>query len=114
MAHLRLHLLSSDSDPDDFPFGPNSPVSASKSDPPPSDPPGPPFGPNCVGCISTQNLANGAVTTPKIAPGAVSTTTQEVASGITFIDPTAPNGNATVQCPTGTVVTGGGFHLKTL
>jgi len=54
--------------PDAFPFGPNNPdppPSASKSDPPA-------FGPNCVGCISTQNLANGAVTNPKLAAGSVS------------------------------------------
>jgi hypothetical protein len=39
------------------------------------DPPA--FGPNCVGCITTQNLANGAVTTPKIAPDAASTSTMQ-------------------------------------
>jgi hypothetical protein len=41
------------------------PLSPSKSDPPP-------FGPNCVGCVTTQNLANGAVTNPKLAAGSVS------------------------------------------
>jgi hypothetical protein len=69
MAHFRLHLLSPNISPDALPFGPNSPdppLSASKS-----DPPGPHFGPNCVGCITTQNLANQSITTPKIAPGAV-------------------------------------------
>jgi hypothetical protein len=75
LAHLRLHLLSHyppNLTPDAFPFGPNSPdppLSASKS-----DPRGPPFGPNCVGCISTQNLANGAVTNPKIANNSVNST----------------------------------------
>jgi len=92
MAH---HLISSDpsdaSDADVIPFGPNSPdpsVSANKSDPPPTpDPPGGNgngnggggFGPNCVGCISTQNLANGAVTNPKLAPGSV--TSSDIGAG---------------------------------
>ena len=61
VAHPSLHLLGPNFSPDSFPFGPNSPdppLSPSKSDPPPS-PPG----------ITTQNLANGEVTTPKIAPG---------------------------------------------
>ena len=34
--------------------------------PGPADPTN--FGPNCVGCITTQNLANGAITDTKIAP----------------------------------------------
>lgn len=33
---------------------------------------GPPFGPSCTGCITTQNLANGAVTNPKLGPLSVS------------------------------------------
>ncbi|MGC2569863.1 MAG: hypothetical protein WA364_00010, partial [Candidatus Nitrosopolaris sp.] len=38
----------------------------------PLGPRGPPgLGSNCVGCISTQNLANGAVTNPKLATGSV-------------------------------------------
>jgi hypothetical protein len=59
------HPLGANVIPDALPFGPNSPDPpsfASKSDPPA-------FGPNCVGCISTQNLADGAVTNPKLAPG---------------------------------------------
>ena len=70
MAHFRLHLLSPNLTPDAFPFGPNSP------DPPPSpsksDPPA--FGPNCVGCITTLNVANGAITHAKIAPHSVDQT----------------------------------------
>jgi hypothetical protein len=133
MAHPRLHLLSPNFDPDDFPFGPNSPdppLSASKSDPPPS-PPGPPFGPNCVGCISTQNLANGAVTnpssadigvgqvatpniadqavaTPKISPGALFMNTVDVIGPSTQLA-AGTDGYAIAVCPSGTVVTGGGY-----
>ena len=29
------------------------------------------FGPNCVGCITTKNLANGTVTNPKLATPSV-------------------------------------------
>lgn len=66
------------------------------------------FGPNCAGCISNQNLANGAVTTQKIAPGAVSITTSNVVS----FSPLVPPGGTSIAvafCPPGTVVTGGGF-----
>jgi hypothetical protein len=132
MAHPRLDLLSSNLDPDDFPFGPNSPnppLSASKSDPPPS-PPGPPFGPNL--------LANGAVTNPKLAPGSVSSAdigagqvttpniadqavaTPKISHGALFmntVDVIGPStqlaagtdGYAIAVCPSGTVVTGGGY-----
>jgi hypothetical protein len=129
MAYPRLHLLSSDSDPDDFPFGPNSPdppLSASKSDPPPS-PPG----------ITTQNLSNGAVTNSKLAPGSVSSTdigagqvtTPNIADQavttpkshgalvMNTVDVIGPStqlaagtdGFAIAVCPPGTVVTGGGY-----
>ena len=125
MAHPRLHLLSHNFDPDDFPFGPNSPdppLSASKSDPPLS-PPG----------ITTQNLVNGAVTIPKLVPGSVSSTDigagrvttpniadQAVATPKIFmntVDVIGPStqlaagtdGFAIAVCPSGTVVTGGGY-----
>jgi hypothetical protein len=147
MAHLRLHLLSPyapNVSPDAIPFG----LSASKSDPPaigpnardppPPGTPGSPFGPNCVGCISTQNLADGAVTnpklatgsvlsanigagavatpniadqaitTPKIAPGAVSITPQTVENA-TGIIPPGGFGTAIATCPHGTILTGGGY-----
>ena len=97
MAHPSLHLLGPNFSPDAFPFGPNSPdppLSPSKSDPPPS-PPG----------ITTQNLANGAVTTPKIAPGVVST---EVFGPATDIPPNTGE-QLEAKCPSGTVVSGGGF-----
>jgi hypothetical protein len=87
MAHPRLHLLGPNFSPDALPFGPNSPdppLSPSKSDPPA-------FGPNCVGCITTQNLTNGAVTTPKIASGAVSMNTTQVLGSATS-SCTAPTG----------------------
>jgi hypothetical protein len=99
MAHPRLHLLGPNFSPDAFPFGPNSPdppLSPSKSDPPPS-PPG----------ITTQNLANGAVTTPKIASGAVSMNTTQVLGSATRVS-TVP-GTSDAFCPSGTVVTGGGY-----
>jgi len=130
MAHPRLHLLSHNFDPDDFPFGPNSPdppLSASKSDPPLS-PPG----------ITTQNLVNGAVTIPKLVPGSVSSTdigagqvttpniadqvvtTHKISPGVLYIntvDVIGPStqlaagtdGSAIAVCPSGTVVTGGGY-----
>ena len=83
--------------PDAFRFGPNSPdppLSPSKSDPPPSHP-----------GITTQNLANGAVTTPKIAPGVVST---EIFGPATVPPDTGEQLEA--KCPSGTVVSGGGFR----
>ena len=71
------HRLSPDpsdvTDADVIPFGANSPDPSSKSDPPAvaADPPpsgnGPPLKQNCVDCITTQMLADGAVTHPKIA-----------------------------------------------
>jgi hypothetical protein len=67
------------------------------------------FGPNCVGCITTQNLANGAITTPKIAPGAVSIATSVSASEVA-ISP-GSDGTAFARCPGGSVITGGGFDL---
>ncbi len=87
MAHPRLHLLS----PDAFPFGPNSP------DPPLSPSKSP----------ATQNLTNGAVTTPKIASGAVSMNTTQVLGSATRVS-TVP-GTSDAFCPSGTVVTGGGY-----
>jgi hypothetical protein len=45
---------------------------AAQAPPGPADPPA--FGPNCVGCITTLNLANGAITHPKIAPHSVDQT----------------------------------------
>ena len=101
MAHPSLHLLGPNFSPDSFPFGPNSPdppLSPSKSDPPPS-PPG----------IITQNLANGAVTTPKIAPGVVST---EVFGPATDFPPNT-GGQLVAKCHSGTVVSGGGFSGNT-
>ena len=97
MAHLSLHLLDPNFSPDAFPFGPNSSdphLSPSKSDLPPS-PPG----------ITTQNLANGTVTTPKIAPGVVST---EVFGPATDFPPST-GGQLVAKCHSGTVVSGGGF-----
>jgi len=115
MAHPRLHLLSPNFSPDAFPFGPN-----------------------CVGCISTQNLTNGAVTNPKLAPGSLSSThigagqvttpniadqavaTPKISHGALFmntVDVIGPStqlaagtdGFAIAVCPSGTVVTGGGY-----
>ena len=115
MAHPQLHLLSPNFSPDAFPFGPN-----------------------CVGCISTQNLANGAVTNPKLAPGSLSSTdidagqvttpniadqavaTPKISHGALFmntVDVIGPStqlaagtdGFAIAVCPSGTVVTGGGY-----
>lgn len=97
MAHPSLHLLGPNFSPDAFRFGPNSsdpPLSPSKSDPPPSHP-----------GITTQNLANGAVTTPKIAPGVVST---EIFGPATVPPDTGEQLEA--KCPSGTVVSGGGFR----
>jgi hypothetical protein len=45
---------------------------ASVSGKQPADPTN--FGPKCVGCITTQNLANGAITHTKIAPHSVNQT----------------------------------------
>lgn len=45
---------------------------AAEAPPGPADPPA--FGPNCVGCITTLNVANGAITHPKIAPHSVDQT----------------------------------------
>jgi hypothetical protein len=96
------------------------------------------FGPSCVGCVTTQNLANGAVTNPKLAVPSVSTanigagqvatgniangavTTAKIAAGavrITTADVFGPDisiapgeiGTTRANCPTGTVVTGGGY-----
>lgn len=67
------------------------------------------FGPNCVGCVTTQNLANGAVTTAKIAPGAVSISETPVVSEIVLAQPNTAT-SASVNCPSGSVVTGGGFQ----
>ena len=99
MAHPSLHLLGPNFSPDAFRFGPNSPdppLTPSKSDPPPSHP-----------GITTQNLANGAVTTPKIASGAVSMNTTQVLGSTTRVS-TVP-GTSDAFCPSGTVVTGGGY-----
>src|SRR5215469_2196970 len=66
---LAHHLLSADpsdvTDADVIPFAANSP------DPPPS---GPPLKQNCVDCITTQMLSDGAVTNPKIALHSVNQT----------------------------------------
>jgi len=70
------------------------------------------FGPNCMGCITTQNLANGAVTTPKIAAGAVSITTQRVDSSNVNIPAGHLNDEAFAFCPSGSVATGGGYTIS--
>ena len=102
MAHFRIHLLSPNLTPDAFPFGPNSPdppASTSKS----SDPPGPPFGPKCVGCITTLNVANGAITHPKIAAHSVDQTQLAFAihngtnGAIGPVGPQGPPGTLPVQ-----------------
>jgi len=101
MAQLSLHLPGPNFSPDAIPFGPNSPdppLSPSKSDPHPS-PPG----------IITQNLANGAVPTPKIAPGVIST---EVFGPATDFPPNT-DGQLVAKCHSGTVVSGGGFSGNT-
>jgi hypothetical protein len=67
------------------------------------------FGPSCARCVTTQNLANGAVTTPKIVPGAVSISTTHVVSQPVNIAPES-TGGAHLECPSGTVVTGGGYN----
>jgi len=110
MAYPRLHLLGPNFSPDAFPFGPN-----------------------CVGCISTQNLSHGAVTNPKLAPGSVSSTdvgagqvttpniadqavatpkivmnTEDVIGPSTQLA-AGTDGFAIAVCPSGTVVTGGGY-----
>lgn len=103
---------------------------------------GPSFGPSCTGCVTTQNLANEAVTNPKLAVPSVSSanigagqvataniadsavTTQKIASGAVTLSSTSVSGNAitvapgigngdTVSCPSGTIVTGGGAQLST-
>jgi hypothetical protein len=88
-------------------------------------------GPPCNGCITTQNLANGAVTNPKLAvpsvatgniangavtsdklaAGAVSLNAVHVSSGFVGLSP----GDRTIvsaDCPTGTIVTGGGYSIS--
>jgi len=110
---------------------------ANNPDPPPSGN-GPPLKANCVDCITTQmltnasvtnpklasgsvlsanigagavatpNIADHAITTPKIAPGAVSLRTQETVSKEATVQPGQFVG-LKVQCPSGWVVTGGGF-----
>lgn len=85
-----------------------APAAVSSAAPPSSA--GPPFGPNCVGCISTQNLANGAVTTPKIAPGAASLTTQIVQSQLVTVFPGDVVTQTSVACPSGSILTGGGYR----
>jgi hypothetical protein len=96
-------------------------------------------GPNCVGCITTQNLADGAVTNPKLGPLSVSSgnigagqvatgniadqavTTSKLASGavtmtsqsIGLLSGVAAGATqeAVAQCPTGTIATGGGYAI---
>jgi hypothetical protein len=65
-------------------------------------------GPNCDGCVTTQNLADKAVTAQKIAPGAVSLSTQEIKGNIVRLTP-GTSGESEADCPAGTSVTGGGF-----
>jgi len=112
-------------------LGANIGLIASVSGKQPADPTN--FGPNCVGCISTQNLSHSAVTNPKLAPGSVSSTDvgagqvttpniadQAVATPKIFmntVDVIGPStqlaagtdGFAIAVCPSGTVVTGGGY-----
>jgi ABC-type Fe3+-hydroxamate transport system substrate-binding protein len=68
---------------------------------------------NCNGCVTTNNLADRAVTTAKIAPGAVSLTTQEIQILATARGSSGSGtfGGVVVLCPTGTSVTGGGYNL---
>ena len=62
--------------------------------------------------IAEQNLANGAVTTPKIAPGAVSISTTQVFKS-QIVQP-GGFGEIRVQCPSGSTITGGGFATDPL
>jgi hypothetical protein len=109
---LAHHLLSPDpsdvTDADVIPFGANSPDPSSKSDPPAvgsnsADPPssgtGPPLKQNCVDCITTQMLSDGAVTNPKIALHSVNQTQLAfVQEYVTFNSCGGTNGNHNVQC----------------
>jgi hypothetical protein len=95
--HILVYISSPNFSPDALPFGPYSPdppLSPSKSDPPPS-PPG----------ITTQNLADGAVTTHKKALGVVSTDVFGPAIDI----PPNTGEQLEAKCPSATVVSGGGF-----
>ena len=79
----------------------------------------PPFGPNCNGCITTKNLADSAVTNPKLADGAI---TGKLAPGAVSISITEARVSAIVPpgsirgqiaiCPLGSVVTGGGYSVN--
>jgi hypothetical protein len=103
MAHLRLSSDPSDlSDADVIPFGADP---SSKGDPPANsaDPPpagnGPPLKQNCVDCITTQMLSDGAITNPKIAPQSVNQTQLAyVQEYVTFNSCGGTNGNHNVQC----------------
>ncbi|HXP53089.1 MAG TPA: hypothetical protein VN922_24305, partial [Bacteroidia bacterium] len=67
------------------------------SDPPPGT--GPPLKQNCVACITTQMLSNGAVTNPKIALHSVNQTQLAfVPEYVTFNSCSGTNGNHNVQC----------------
>jgi len=99
------------------------------------------FGPNCVGCITTQNLANGAVTNPKLGPLSVSSanigagqvgtgniadgavTTQKIAHSAVSVSTTRVEGQpvtitpggfnvALANCPQGSIVSGGGYTFN--
>lgn len=61
-----------------------------------------------VGCVTTTDLANGAVTSPKIAPGAVALSSAQYYSGGTAVGPGQTN-SAVVVCPSNTFATGGGL-----
>jgi hypothetical protein len=100
---LAHHLLSPDpsdvTDDDVIPFGANTPSAIGPNyDPPPSGT-GPPLKANCVDCISTQMLVDGAVTHPKIALHSVNQTQLAfVQEYVTFNSCSGTNGNHNVQC----------------
>lgn len=57
----------------------------------------------------TPNIADQAITTPKIAPGAVSV--HQIAVTAPFTIPHGTSGGTTAVCPSGFVVTGDGYGV---